>query len=241
MKIMRTMTSTMCCAALAVLWAGCDQSDAGNNAPSANLALETTPAPPPGTAAAAARKTATSNAAPPRRPPATAPQQPRAGSNIDGNTLRLTGITMTIPDGWVVQPVKPGPMEAKAAFALPKADGAQADGSVRITYFPGMKGKDDMNIDRWLGQTARADGTPSKREDAKIEHKTIGNVHLTTVDVSGAVKATRRSTPQAGGRMIAAIVDHPKGPHFVVATGEAATIAKWETAIHDFLQSATAD
>ena len=148
---------------------------------------------------------------------------------------------MTIPDGWVVQPVKPGPMAAKAAFALPKADGAQENGSVRITHYPGMKGKDDMNIDRWLGQTAQADGTPTTRDSAKIEHKTIGNVHLTTVDVSGAVKATMRSAPQAGGRMIAAIVDHPRGPHFVVATGEAATIAKWETAVHEFLQSAKAE
>ena len=101
-----------------------------------------------------------------------------------------------------------------------------------------MKGKDKMNIDRWLGQTVLADGTPAKRENAKIEQKTIGNVKLTTIDVSGAVKATMRSTPQPGRRMIAAIVDHPQGPHFVVAIGEAATIAKWETAVHAFLGSA---
>ncbi len=238
MKIMRTTTSMMCCAASAVLWVGCDKNDSGDNAPSGNHALETTPAPPPGTAAAAARNTATSDAERPVHPPATAPQQPAAGSNIDGNTLRLTGITLTIPDGWVAQPVKAGPMGPKAVFALPKADSAQENGSVRITYFPGMKGKDEMNIDRWLSQTARANGTPTTRDSAKIEHQTIGNVHLTTVDVSGAVKATGRSAPQAGGRMIAAIVDHPLGPHFVVATGEAATIAKWENAVHEFLQSA---
>jgi len=240
MKSMRTITSMMCCANLAVLSVGCDQNNSGKSVPSGNNTLETTPAPPPGTAAAA-RNTATSDTVPPDRPPAAASQQPTAGSNIDGATLHLAGITMTIPDGWVAQPVSPGPMAPVAVFALPKADGAQEDGSVRITYFPAMKGKDDLNIDRWLGQTARADGTPTKREDAKIEYKDIGNVHLKTVDVSGAVKATMRSAAQPGGRMIAAIVDHPRGPHFVVATGETATIAKWERAVHDFLGSVKAD
>jgi len=242
MKSVRVATAMMCCAALAVLSTGfgCSPDDSGKSVPTGSNTLETTPAPPPGTSAA--RHTATSDAAPPARQPAPGVQVPPAGrSNIDGNTLRLTGITLTIPAGWVAEPVSPGPMVPVAVFALPKADGASENGSVRITYFPGMKGKDEMNIDRWLGQTARADGAPAQREDADIKHEDIGNVHLTTVDISGTVKATMRSTPQPGGRMIAAIVDHPSGPHFVVATGDAATIARWERAVHEFLHSAKAE
>ena len=158
-----------------------------------------------------------------------------------GEKLQLTGLTMSVPEGWVSQALPPGPMAPKRVYNLPKADGDNEDGMVRITHFPGMKGMDEANIDRWLAQVRQADGTPSTRDDTDIKVIEAGNVRLTLVDVSGAVKATMRATPRPKSRMIAAIVDHPQGPHFVVATGSTRTIQKWEGAIRDFLDSATAN
>ncbi len=158
-----------------------------------------------------------------------------------GEKLRLAGLTMTVPKGWVSQAVPPGPMAPKRVYTLPKADGDEEDGMVRITHFPGMEGKDEANIDRWLAQVRHSDGTPSTRDDAGIKVTEKRNVRLTVADLSGIVKATMRATPRPNSRMIAAIVDHPRGPHFVVATGGIATIQRWEGTIRAFLDSATAN
>ncbi len=173
--------------------------------------------------------------------PATGAPEPSDNEADAGETLRLSGLTMTVPEGWVPLPVREGPMAAKSAFALPRADGDEEDGMVRITYFPKMKGMDERNIDRWVAQVQRSDGTGSTRDDADIKVIEAGNVRLTLVDLSGTVKATMRAAPKPNGRLIAAIVDHPRGPHFVVASGGAKTMKKWERAIRAFLESSTAN
>lgn len=109
---------------------------------------------------------------------------------------------------------------------------------VRVTHFPGMKGKDEMNIDRWLGQVAKNDGSTISREDTTITRSENNGVKLTVVDVSGTVRITMRSSAKPNSRMIAAIVDHPQGPHFVVIAGGHETMSKWEDSIHAYLQSA---
>jgi hypothetical protein len=144
----------------------------------------------------------------------------------------------------MIQVGKPGPLAPKAVYRLPKAEGDTADGMVRVTHFPGMKGMDEANINRWVGQVKRPDGTPSTRDDAKVSTVELGPVRLTVVDVGGTVKMDAPAPHGAGmsnQRMIAAIVDHPKGPHFVKAFGPAATIEKWQEAVQSFLRSARSD
>jgi hypothetical protein len=177
-------------------------------------------------------------------PPMTTAAKPSPAPPADKN-LALDGLAMTVPDGWLVAPpaAKPSPMAPKVIYSLPNADGDGPDATVRITYFPNMKGMNDANIARWVGQVRRPDGTPSTRDDAKITEVENGSVHLTIVDVSGAVNA---SMGHAGGgdpgqRMIVAVVDHPKGPHFIKALGDTATIEKWHETIHAFLKSAAAN
>jgi len=199
------------------------------------------PTPPPATDAASPAPTqpAQPPSNPPAPPPPTAPVD-RSGM-MPGKPLELTGLTLTVPDGWVREEVPPGPMAAVAAFKLPKVEGDQADAAVRITHFPNMKGMDDQNIDRWLGQVTQANGAPYTRTGANIDTKTIGNVKMTVIDLSGSVKATMSADPKPNSRMIATILDHPQGPHFVVVTGDAATMARWEGSISAFLRSAKAN
>jgi len=157
-----------------------------------------------------------------------------------GTALKLTGLTMTAPQEWVAEKIEPMPMGPKAFYRIPKLDAAGQDGMVRITHFPEMKGKDknDANIDRWLGQVKKPDGTPLARSDAKITITEIGSIRLTVVDMSGSVKLTMSDTAEPNQRMIAAIVDHPQGPHFVVTVGPAASMEKWAAQIDAFLKSA---
>lgn len=178
--------------------------------------------------------------APASAPTAAQPAKPAAPmpGSAGESQLRLIGIRFVVPAGWETQQIQPGAMAPKAVYQIPPAKAGEEHGVVRITHFPEMKGKDDLNIDRWVGQVAKADGTPSTRADAKIEKTETGNIRLTTVDVSGGVKMTMRDMAKPDHRMIAAIVDHPKGPHFIVAAGPVASMKTWEADILKFLKSA---
>jgi len=66
----------------------------------------------------------------------------------------------------------------------------------------------------------------------------VGPVRITMVDLSGTVKLTMRDAAKPNQRMIAAIVDHPQGPHFVVSAGPGDSMEKWAVRIDAFLKSA---
>ena len=110
---------------------------------------------------------------------------------------------MAVPKRWMRQPQKKrGPMSPKAVYTIPGVKAKVAAGTVRITHFPAMKGKNDLNIQRWLGQVTKTDGRPSTRKDATITKVDIGKVHLTIVDLSGSVRITLRQTPKPDQRLI---------------------------------------
>ena len=174
----------------------------------------------------------------PPAPPAAGVKEGSAAIVSAGAKLALTGITLTVPASWKSQDPGTGPMAAKAVYSIPAQKPGEDEGAIRITHYPEMKGKDDMNIDRWVGQVAKADGKPSTRADAKIEKTETGNIRITTVDLTGTVKMTMKDTGKADHRMIAAIVDHPKGPHFIVAAGPAASMKTWSNDVLGFIKSA---
>jgi len=244
---MRTVANLMTLTvglALPMMMAGCDQGTTKTEKPDSAKAAPPT-APP--TAPASSPGMTTANQAPSNaempagHPPANNLHAKAAQPSLEGNTLKLDGVTMTVPDGWQPGPKPTGPMAAKFVFVLPKADGDTEDGAVRISHFPGMQGKDDMNISRWISQTTKPDGSPNTREDAKIETKTFKGGSETIVSLSGSVRATMRSKPLADAKMIAAIINHANGPHFVVVSGPAKTIDKWSASIDQFLGSAVAE
>jgi hypothetical protein len=162
---------------------------------------------------------------------------------MTADRVMLSGVSFTKPEGWVKE--EPGTMSRKAQFRLAKADNEVEDCEVVITHFPTMKGEemDRMNIQRWLGQFSRADGGDIS-EHARIARMESGAVKLTAVDVSGNMGASPMSgipTAQENYRMIAAIVDHADGPHFVKLTGPIDGVERWKASMFAFLQSATAN
>ncbi len=153
--------------------------------------------------------------------------------------LLLTGLTMTVPTGWVRDPVEPRPMAPKAAFRIRDTGGNLEDCIVRVSHYPAMKGKDELNIRRWIGQVTRPDGSRATRDDATVTVTESGGVRLTVVDVTGGVRLTMRSEPTPSQRLLAAIVDHPQGPHFVRVSGDVQSMEQARPAIDAFLGSAT--
>jgi len=190
---------------------------------------------------AAKQETAPSNDADPTGAPRSHEPADSGADSAGDAVLNLTGLTMTIPDGWIAEPAQKGAMAPKAVFTLPAAGDGAAGGTIRVTFFPGMKDMDEANIARWVAQVKRADGTPSTRDDAEISARELGPVRLTVVDITGKVTSDMGAVDDAGTedhRMITAIINHPEGPHFVKAVGGPATIEKWQTSIEQFLESA---
>ena len=187
-------------------------------------------------------------------PSANGEAAPMAEVDISGvvfadESLTLTGINFKLPAGWErenpgMNKQSPG-MSRKAQIRLPKADNEPADAVVAITHFPKMKGPqmDAMNLQRWYGQFTQPDGSPTVGAVTKAVYR-VGDVAVTLVDIPGTMAGGRR--PMAGGggdpkadyRMLAAIVDHAKGPHFVKVTGPAAVVERWKPSVVAFLKSA---
>ena len=131
-------------------------------------------------------------------------------------------------------------MAPKAGFQVANPGDEAAVCEVRVTHYREMKGKDEMNIRRWVMQVAKPDGTPSAPKDAAITETDLGDVKLTVVQLDGAIGASMRGGGSAtpGQRLVAAIVDHPKGPHFVKITGPVKAMEGHKAAINASLRSA---
>ncbi len=147
-------------------------------------------------------------------------------------------LSYTAPESW-----KPRPAASSmrvAEFVVPKVGTDAEDADVVIYFFAGGGGSVDANIQRWIGQFQQPSGAPAK--DAGRSSFNVGNLKVTTVDVSGTYIAEvrpgateRHNKPNF--RMRAAVVETPKGPYFIKFTGPAATVKAASPAFDQFLKT----
>ena len=144
------------------------------------------------------------------------------------------------PDGWVVE--KSSSSMRAAQYRLPKADGDSEDGSAVLYYFGAAQGgTPQANIDRWISQMQQSDNSASK-EKAQTETMTVNGLKVTSVDVTGTY--TAEMAPGSGTfhnnpnyRLLAAVVETPKGNYFLKLVGPAKTVARWDQSYKDYLKS----
>jgi len=178
--------------------------------------------------------------------PKVMPEVDITGVAMTDTAVELQGLTARLPDGWVKEePGGGGGMFAtsrEAQFRLAKADNDPEDVEVVITHFPGMRGMDDANLQRWYAQFKQPDGGSTAAAGFRTDFQADQDVVVTLVDVSGTMAG---GGPMMGGggqkenyRMLAAVINHPKGPHFVKATGPRAGVERWKASVVAFLKSA---
>lgn len=144
------------------------------------------------------------------------------------------------PDGWVVE--TPTSEMRRAQYKLPKVEGDGEDGMVVLYYFgPGQGGTTQANIERWVNQVKQPDGSPST-DKARTETLTVNGLKVTTVDVVGnyAGGMSTDSAPKDNKsiyRLRGAVIETPKGSYFVKLTGPEKTVARWDQAFKDYLNS----
>ena len=154
-------------------------------------------------------------------------------------TLPETGLQFTAPPGWISE--NPSSSIRQAQYRLPRFGGDSEDAELAVFYFKGVGGAVQANIDRWIGQFVKADGSPAA-DVAKTTHKIVHGILLTIVDISGTYSGTVGSTQQGGSpksnfRMLAAVAEAANGPWFIKLTGPAKTVSHWESSVESFLES----
>lgn len=135
----------------------------------------------------------------------------------------------TAPTGWTAQP--PRPMRA-VSYSIPAARGDQEGAELAVFHFgQGAGGGVDANVQRWIGQFQKADGSPATSA-AKVKKETLAGLPMTTVDVSGTYVGggpmMGPSTPKPGFRLLGAIAEAPAGAVFFKLTGPEKTVAQAE-------------
>lgn len=245
---------------------GCEKQAPPPSEPPADAPTET-PAPPPGDsggdAAKVAKGTADPHGAPASEPHAVIQPDPHAGlpnphagmmskpqapmpdphAAVGGGAkakgpqpteTQLDGILFKVPEGWTYTVPPATGMAPKAIFTLPPVEGDAEDVQVRVTHFPTMNVSDEMNLQRWYGMFTQPDGQPTK-EVATEERFEANGVSFVLVDIAGTMNSG--TTPKPDWRMLAAIVKHDRGPHFVKAVGPAKSVEHWKDSVLAYLKS----
>jgi hypothetical protein len=147
-------------------------------------------------------------------------------------------VEFTAPPGWV--PRTPSSTMRQAEYTLPKTEGDPEDAELVVYYFGGQGGSVQANVDRWIGQFKKPDGSPVT-DSAKITRKQSHGIPLTIVDCSGTYSGggpmMGSAAPKPNFRMLAAVAEASSGPWFFKLTGPARTVAKWEASFSSFLET----
>jgi len=148
-------------------------------------------------------------------------------------------LKFTAPAGWVSE--TPSSAMRKAQYRLPRVEGDPEDGELGVFYFRGGGGGVQANIDRWISQFSKADGSPAT-DIAKVTKRQSHGMPLTIVEVSGTymsamgpMLAEKKTKPNF--RMLAAVAEVSGGAWFFKLTGPSKTIDQWEKSFYAFLDT----
>jgi hypothetical protein len=105
-------------------------------------------------------------------------------------------------------------------------------------YFgQGQGGGTQANVDRWLGSFQE----PKDKLNSKVEKKKVGSGEVTYVEAEGTYMSGMPGgpkTPQAGSRLLGAILESPNGNVFVRMTGPLATVKAADADFRKLIESA---
>jgi hypothetical protein len=150
--------------------------------------------------------------------------------------VEIDGLKSKTPDNWKTGKTTT-PMQ-KAVFALPKADGDPEDATLTVFFFgAGQGGSLDANVKRWKDLFKTPAG-----ENAKVEKLRVGDVDVTTVDVSGTYLFRIRPgdenvTEKPNFRLVGVYFGSKNGPYYMRFVGPAKTMEKHMKDFNDWLKN----
>jgi hypothetical protein len=152
--------------------------------------------------------------------------------------VELGGLKSKPPASWKEVPVS-SPMRLKQ-FALP---GKKGEAELVIFFFgQGQGGSAQANLDRWKGQFQPPAGKKLE-EVSKVTTTKIGAANATTLDISGTYlfkaspMAPGEPEPRPDHRMLAVVLETPKGNYYLKLVGPAATVEQNKRAFDAWLKA----
>jgi hypothetical protein len=143
-------------------------------------------------------------------------------------------LAWTDPTGWKRNP--PSNAMRLAEYVVPKVGSEDAPECVINTFGAGQGGSVDANIDRWIRQF-----DPGSASSVDKQSRKINGLDVTFVELSGTFKGMAMpgapTTAKPNQRMVAAIVDHPTGPHFFKMVGPDASVKEAKAAFVTMIES----
>ena len=153
-----------------------------------------------------------------------------------GVTVDLGGLKSTTPPSWKETPVASS-MRVKQ-FVLPSKDG---DAELAVFFFgEGQGGSTEANLDRWRKQFT---GETAEKDAKTTSVKVASGAKATVLDIRGTYMFKARpmdpgpGEERPGYRMLAAVLESPKGNYFIKLTGPAKTIEKNKKAFDAWLKA----
>jgi hypothetical protein len=168
--------------------------------------------------------------------PGTSALKPASGH---AGLKQAAGLKYEAPADWISE--APTSSMRRAQYRLPRVAGDPEDAELAVFFFGGSGGGVAANIDRWIGQFQKPDGSPAA-DVAKTSRRVSQGIPLTVVDVAGTYVAGMGSMladakPKASFRMLAAVAESGGGPWFFKLIGPAKTVARWEGSFQAFLDT----
>jgi hypothetical protein len=146
---------------------------------------------------------------------------------LAGETIRTeaAGLRFSLPRTWTRVPTV---AETRAAqYRLPSAPGDAAETDFAVFFRgEGQGGGAVENLERWYTRFAQRDGR-SSRDAAIVTTRTVGDLRVTAIDLSGTWVGSATQPTGAGVsgyRMLGAVVEGKGGPWILEILGPAATV-----------------
>ena len=114
-------------------------------------------------------------------------------------------------------------------------DGLRA---VAHQYGAGQGGSVDANIDRWVRQFDPASASSIDKQTRKVNGRDVTFVELSGTFRGMTMPGATATAPKQSQRMVAAIVEHPSGPHFFKLVGPDASVKDAKAAFVAMVESA---
>ncbi len=154
-----------------------------------------------------------------------------------GADPHASALRFTPPAEWISE--TPSSSMRQAQYRLPRVEGDPEDAELAVFFFSGQGGTVQDNIDRWIGQFQKNDGSPAA---GAISRRDVQGIPLTIVDVSGIYLSSsgpmlEDTKAKPSFRMIAAVAETDAGPWFFKLTGPEKTVANWESGFQSFLDT----
>ncbi len=172
-------------------------------------------------------------------PPSAAPPAAMKPAAAHASAPAAGALKYTAPADWISE--QPTSSMRQAQYRLPRVQGDPEDAELVVFFFQGGGGGVQANIDRWVGQFTKADGSPATNL-AKTSKKQAHSIPITIVDVTGTYMAgmgpmLQETKAKPNFRMLGAVAEAPSGPWFFKLTGPVKTVNKWESSFQSFLDT----